>query len=318
MSGCHRKAVVRMRTRQGGDTVSLPEEVSLRRLEAHVVKLAREIGERNVFNPQALHYAADYIATEWHAQGYHVVPYSYQVNGVECANLEITRPGQHRPEELLLIGAHYDSVSGSPGANDNGSGVAAMLELSRLFAELTPAISVRFVAFVNEEPPFFMWKQMGSLVYARMARRRGDNIRLMVSLETMGYFRSEPRSQRYPPLFRAFHPDRGDFIAFVSNFGSRRLMRRVAAAFRATSDFPLEQTATFALIPGVAWSDHFSFWRQRYRAFMVTDTAFYRYPYYHTADDTPEKLDYAALVRVTGGLFEAFAAVAGHDSAYAL
>ena len=292
------------------------EEVSQERLEAHVVKLAGELGERNVFIPQALHDAADYIATEWREQGYDVIPYPYRVRDVDCANLEITRRG--RLDKFLLIGAHYDSVIGSPGANDNGSGVAALLELSRLFARLTPDISVRFVAFVNEEPPFFMWKQMGSLVYAKMARKRGDNIRLMVSLETMGYFRSEPGSQRYPPLFRAFHPDRGDFIAFVSNLRSRRLMRRTAAAFRAYSDFPLEQTATLALVPGVAWSDHFSFWRQRYRAFMVTDTAFYRYPYYHTANDTPEKLDYAALAQVTGGLCRAFAAVAESDPAYTL
>lgn len=296
----------------------LTEEVSPATLEAHVVKLAREIGERNVFIPQALHSAADYITAAWHDQGYQVIPYTYRVEGVDCANLEITRRGQRRPDELLLIGAHYDSVIGSPGANDNGSGVACLLELSRLFARLTPDISVRFVAFVNEEPPFFMWKQMGSLVYAKMARGRGDNIRLMASLETMGYFRSERGSQRYPPLFRALHPDRGDFIAFISNLGSRRLMRRAAAAFRAHSDFPLEQTATLAFIPGVAWSDHFSFWRQRYRAFMVTDTAFYRYPYYHTANDTPEKLDYASLAQVTRGLFQSFAALAGHDPAYAL
>lgn len=296
----------------------LTEEVIAATLEAHVVKLAGEIGERNVFIPQALHSAADYIAAAWRDQGYQVIPYTYRVEGVDCANLEITRRGQRRPEEFLLIGAHYDSVIGSPGANDNGSGVAALLELSRLFTRLTPDISVRFVAFVNEEPPFFMGKQMGSLVYARMARGRGDKIRLMASLETIGYFRSEPGSQRYPLLFRAFYPDRGDFIAFVSNLKSRRMMRRAAAAFRAYSDFPLEQTATFALIPGVAWSDHFSFWRQRYRAFMVTDTAFYRYPYYHTANDTPEKLDYASLARVTSGLFRAFAALAGRDPAYTL
>jgi hypothetical protein len=298
--------------------VALTEEVSAERLGAHVVKLAGEIGERNVFIPLALHNAADHIAATWREQGYDVISHPYRVRDVNCANLEITRRGLRQPEKVLLIGAHYDSVIGSPGANDNGSGVAALLELSRAFSRITPDISVRFVAFVNEEPPFFMWKQMGSLVYAKMARQRGDNIRLMVALETMGYYCSEPGSQRYPPLFRAFHPTRGDFIAFVSNLTSRRLMRRAAAAFRAHCDFPLEQTATFAWVPGVAWSDHFSFWRQRYRAFMVTDTAFYRYPYYHTADDTPEKIDYTALARVTGGLFQTFVALAGSDPAYTL
>jgi hypothetical protein len=296
----------------------LAEDVSPERLKAHVVKLAGEIGERNVFVPGALHGAADYITAEWREQGYDVILYPYRVKDVDCANLEITRRGRRRPDQFLLIGAHYDSVIGSPGANDNGSGVAALLELSRLFTRFTPDISVRFVAFVNEEPPFFMWKQMGSVVYAKMARKRGDNIRLMVALETMGYFRSDRDSQHYPPLFRVFHPDRGDFIAFVSNLKSRRLMRRTAALFRASSDFPLEHTATFAFVPGVAWSDHFSFWRQHYRAFMVTDTAFYRYPYYHTADDTPEKLGYDSLARVTHGLFLSFDALAGRDAAYAL
>jgi len=298
--------------------VPLNEQASRETLKAHVEKLAGEIGERNVFNPKALHRAADYITGQWHDYGYQVIPYSYRVEGVDCANLEITRHGRHRPDELLLIGAHYDSVMGSPGANDNGSGVAALLELSRCFARFTPELSVRFVAFVNEEPPFFMWQRMGSLVYAKMARNRGDNIRLMVSLETMGYFRSESKTQRYPPLFRAFHPDRGNFIAFVSNLKSRRVMRRTAAAFRTHSDFPLEHTAALAIVPGVAWSDHFSFWRQRYKAFMITDTAFYRYPDYHTASDTPDKLDYGALARVTTGLTRAFAALAGDDPHFAL
>ena len=298
--------------------MALTGQISAKRLEEHVVKLANEIGERNVFKPQALHAAADYISAAWRQQGYQATPYPYRVNGVDCANLEITRQGLRRPDQFLLIGAHYDSVIGSPGANDNGSGIAALLELSRLFTGLTPDISVRFVAFVNEEPPFFTGKHMGSLVYARMARKRGDKVRLMIALETIGYFRSETGSQRYPLFFRAFHPDRGDFIAFVSNLVSRRLMRRSTAAFRAHSDFPVEQTATLAVVPGVAWSDHFSFWRQHYRAFMVTDTAFYRYPYYHTADDTPDKLDYPALARVNRGLFMAFAALAGGDPGYAL
>lgn len=298
--------------------MSLSDETSELTLESHVVTLADEIGERNVFKPQALHRAEDYINTTWRQQGYSVTPYPYRVNGVKCTNLEITRQGQHRTDELLLIGAHYDSVLGSPGANDNGSGVAVLLELSRLVTTLTPDISIRFVTFVNEEPPFFMGKHMGSQVYATMARARGDNIRLMVALETIGYFRGDTGSQRYPPLLRAFHPARGDFIAFVSDLKSRRLMRRSAAAFRANSDFPLEQTATLAFIPGVAWSDHVSFWRRHYRAFMVTDTAFYRYPYYHTADDTPDKLDYRALARLSTGLFLTFAALAGPNSHYGL
>jgi Zn-dependent M28 family amino/carboxypeptidase len=264
--------------------------------------LAGTIGERNVSRPLALQAATDYIEKTWRGQGYEVVPLSYPVDGMRCANLEITRTGTTRPQDILLIGAHYDSVSGSPGANDNASGVAALLEISAYCARFLPATTLRFVAFVNEEPPFFFRREMGSLVYARVARKRGDGIRLMMSLEMLGCYRNEPGSQRYPPLLRHFFPSQGNFLAFVSNLRSRAALRRTVRAFRAQSDFPVEQLSTFALVPGVAWSDHLSFWRQGYRALMVTDTAFYRYSYYHSPSDTPDKLDYVPFSRVTAGL----------------
>ena len=202
-------------------------------------------------------------------------------------------------------------MPGGPGANDNGSGVAALLEISRLFAATSdPAVTVRFVAFVNEEPPFFTTGEQGSMVYARAARARGDDVRLMASLETMGCYDDAPGSQRYPPLFRYFYPDRADFLGLVADLRSRRQMRRLARAFRAASDFPLQHAATLRSVPGVAWSDHRSFWREGYRAVMVTDTAFYRYPYYHTTLDTPDRLNYPAFARATDGLGRAFAALA--------
>ena len=292
------------------ETASLAQQISASRLRAHVEHLAGKIGERNVFHPDALRAAADYIQGEWHSQGYQVTPHWYTMSGGQWANLEVNRLGSARPHEILLIGAHYDSVRGSPGANDNGSGVSAMLELSRLFAELTPALTVRFVAFVNEEPPFFMTRRQGSVVYAKAARARSDAIRLMLSLESIGCYSDRRGSQRYPPLFGFFYPRQGNFITFVSDFRSRALMRRAAQVFRRHSDFPLEHVATSRFIPGVAWSDHLSFWRQGYRAFMVTDTAFYRDRYYHTSRDTPEKLAYPELTRLTAGLAETFAALA--------
>jgi Iap family predicted aminopeptidase len=154
-------------------------------LQAHVQRLAGDIGERNVFHSAALNDAASYIESEWSRQGYAVSQLMYEVSGVRCANLEVVRDGKARRREILLIGAHYDSVVGSPGANDNGSGVAALLEISRRFVAIEPAMTVRFVAFVNEEPPFFMSKQQGSMVYAKSARHRSDDIRLMASLETI-------------------------------------------------------------------------------------------------------------------------------------
>ena len=280
------------------------------RLRAHVETLAVAIGERNVFQPEALHAAAEYIEQQLHAQGYGVARQVYRAKRVESANLEATRRGSKWSNEVILIGAHYDSVVGSPGANDNASGVAALLEISRRFRDIRPERTVRFVAFVNEEPPFFYRRQMGSMVYARAARKRGDDIRLMMSLEMLGCYRDEPGSQRYPPLFRYFYPDRGNFVALVSNLRSRRLLRRTVSLFKSHSDVPVESLATLSIVPGVSWSDHLSFWRRGYPALMVTDTAFYRYPYYHTAWDTPDKINYDTMARVTDGLFGAISVLA--------
>jgi Zn-dependent M28 family amino/carboxypeptidase len=286
------------------------EQVLTQRLRMHVEQLAGKIGERHVFCPTALQAAASYIEHKWEQQGYAVRRLAYDVSGVRCLNLEITRQGGARQREILLIGAHYDTVPGCPGANDNASGVSALLELSRHFASIKPALTVRFVAFVNEEPPFFMTRQQGSVMYAEAARQQGDDISLMTSIETIGWYSNEPGSQRYPPLFNLFYPNRADFIGFVSNFRSRAAMRCLAAAFRANSDFPLETAATFSFVPGVSWSDHRSFWRESYHAVMITDTAFYRYRHYHQPSDTPDKLAYSKLARVTAGLFAAFSELA--------
>ncbi|WP_455366918.1 M28 family peptidase [Kaarinaea lacus] len=277
--------------------------IAPQQLQSHVMKLAIDIGEHNIYHPGALNAVADYITQEWQQQDYTVVPYSYTVKGLPCSNLEITRAGNNPANGIIVIGAHYDSVMGSPGANDNGSGVAALLELSRLFSKENPETTIRFVAFVNEEPPFFYWNKMGSMIYAREMKSRRENIRYMIALETIGFYSTKSHSQQYPPLLKYFYPHTGDFIAFVSNLRSGRIMQRAAKAYRAASDFPIQQLASPAIVPGVSWSDHLSFWREGYRAFMITDTAFYRYPYYHTAQDTPDKLTYEPFARMTDGLF---------------
>ena len=274
------------------------------RLRAHVEALAGTIGERHLFRPHALAAAADYIDGEWRAQGYTPQRETFPANGIDCANLVITRPG--RLEEILLIGAHYDTVRGSPGADDNASGVAGLLELSRAFTAVAPDLTVRFVAFTNEEPPFFFTRQQGSVVHARAARARGERIALAASLEMLGYYDDRPGSQRYPPLFRWFYPDRGDFLGFVGDLRSRGAMRKAAAAFRAASELPLETCATLRWIPGVGSSDHAPFWRQGYRAFMVTDTAYHRNPHYHTADDLPKTLDHRRFAAAVNGLAGCF------------
>jgi len=217
-------------------------------------------------------------------------------------NIEVEVPGGAGADEVIIVGAHYDSVLGAVGANDNGSGVAAVLELARLFRDARPARTVRFVAFVNEEPPFYRSEQMGSRVYARRSRERRDHIVAMLSLETIGYYSDEPGSQLYPFPLRFFYPSTGNFLALVANLGSRGLLHEALASFRRNAQFPSEGVAAPAFIPGVDWSDHWSFWQESYPALMVTDTALYRYPHYHTLQDTPDKLDYERLARVVMGL----------------
>ena len=281
------------------------------RLRRHVQALAGGIGERNVWRPEALAAAAGYIRGEFEVLGYSVAAQSYRVNDIDCDNLEVVIPGASSPEEIILVGAHYDTVEGSPGADDNATGVAGVLELARLLRAARLAMTVKLVAFVNEEPPFFFFGEMGSKVYAQAARRRGDDIRMMLSLEMLGCYSDVQGSQSYPPFLRWFYPDRGNFIAFVSNLRSRLRLREVVAAFRANSDFPAERLASPAFVPGIAWSDQLSFWRQGYPAVMVTDTAFYRYPHYHSPLDTPEKVHYPEMARVVMGLAKSVTALAG-------
>ena len=196
----------------------------------------------------------------------------------------------------IVVGAHYDTVPGSPGADDNASGVAVLLELAAM------KIPARFVAFANEEAPYFYGPEMGSWVWAKRARDRRDEIPAMFSLEMLGYYRDAPGSQQYPAPLGLFYPDRGDFVAFVSDLGARQLVRRSIQSFRRNAQFPSEGLAAPAFIPGVTWSDHWSFRRHGYAAIMITDTAFYRYPHYHAPSDTPDRLDYERMARVTLGL----------------
>ena len=273
-------------------------------LRDHVFMLAGEIGERNIWLPQKLNAAAAYIEKIWQDQNFTVQRQEYAARGVESTNLIFEIPGTVLPHQIVIIGAHYDSVSGSPGANDNGSGVAALLEISRLLAGIKPARTVRFVTFTNEEPPFFLRGDMGSRVYASRSRSHKENIVAMLSLETMGFYSEAPDSQEYPFPFSFFYPHTANFIGFVGNIRSFQLVKLCLAAFRNTTKFPSEGTAAPGWITGIGWSDHWSFWREGYRAIMVTDTAFFRYDHYHTQEDTPEKIDYDRLARVTKGLAE--------------
>jgi Zn-dependent M28 family amino/carboxypeptidase len=279
-----------------------PDEIALREeLRTDVQKLAGEIAERNMWHYAQLNAAVDFIEGSFSLAGLRTRRESYQMQGQPCHNLEAEISGS-RPE-IIVIGAHYDSVFGSPGANDNGSGVAATLALARRFASRKPEHTLRFVAFVNEEPPYFLSGEMGSLVYARRCKERRDKISAMISLETIGYFSDAPNSQKYPsPGLGLFYPRIGNFIGFVSNVGSRALLRRLITLFRKHAKIPSEGAALPAFIPGVSWSDQWSFWKYGYPAIMVTDTAPFRYPYYHSSSDTPDKLDYDRFTLVVSGM----------------
>jgi len=273
-------------------------------LKRHVSALAGDIGERNVWRDGSMAAAAAYIRRTLIDAGYTVNIQSFTSRGVTVNNLEAVLPGKAHAEEIIVVGAHYDSVADSPGANDNASGVAAMLELARLLAGTALPRSVHFVAFANEEAPFFYGDEMGSNRYAARARAQGARIEAMLSLETIGYYTDQNGSQRYPFPFNLFYPNTGNFIGFVGNLSSRGLVRRAVGAFRAHTAFPSEGVAAPSGIEGVHWSDHWSFWEAGYPAIMVTDTAPFRYPDYHRATDVPGALDYVGLARVTGGLVE--------------
>ena len=228
----------------------------------------------------------------------------YKIEDKTYYNLEVEKLGSEKPNEVIVIGAHYDSAFMSPGANDNGTGAAATLELARIFAQKSTKRTIRFVEFTNEEPPFFWTEDMGSLVYAKQIKQRQTKVVAMLSLETMGYFSDMVGSQKYPFPLNLFYPKQGNFIGFIGNLNSGDLVRRSIASFRRHAQFPSEGASLPGWIPGVGWSDQWSFWQQGYQGIMITDTAPYRYPYYHTLDDTFDRIDFDKLARVVSGLVE--------------
>ncbi|NHZ40625.1 M28 family peptidase [Massilia aquatica] len=275
------------------------------RLASHVRAIAST--EHNTGTPAELEKAALYIESTLAAQGYTVRRDEYVFDGHKVRNLEVsisnTAPGK-QPERIYIVGAHYDSAPGTPGANDNGSGTAAVLELARLLKGLVPAAGkeLKFVLFVNEEPPYYNGPGMGSRRHARALKARAANVEAALILETIGYYSNASNSQRYPPGIGAFYPDQGNFIGFVSTLGSMGLVRRTVSAFRDASSFPAQALAAPSFVRGVTWSDHTSYNLEGYSAIMITDTATMRYPHYHTSADTPDKLDYASMSRVVEGM----------------
>ena len=272
-------------------------------LEKTVSFLSEEVGSRGYLQLSELKKSADYIKSEFAMYGYSVMTQPYEAKGNLYENIFVEIKGTKTPGKILVIGAHYDTVAGTPGADDNASGVAGLLELARLLFEGQPDMTVQFVAFTLEEPPFFRSRHQGSYVYAKGLNSTGRVVEGMICLEMIGYFTDEPDSQFFPlPMFRWFYPSEGNFITLVGNFSSKGFLNRVKGAFKRGTGLPVETLISISIIPGVDFSDHRSFWKFGYDAIMVTDTAFYRNPQYHGPGDIPGILDYDRMTEVVIGL----------------
>lgn len=290
------------------------EAALARRLEADVLALAVGIGERNLGRtPERLDAAAAWVEGQLADAGYTVTPEPYEVQGRVVKNLIAELPGTEAPTELVILGAHYDSAEGTPGADDNATGVAVALALARALRTTPLPRTVRFIFFTNEEPPYFRTPAMGSDVSAKRSRARGDDVRAMLSLETMGYFTDAPDTQHYPWPFSAFYPSTGHFIGFVADTESRALSHRVVGTFREHATVASEGSSPPRAVKGIDWSDHGPYWRAGYRALMVTDTAPFRNPHYHEPTDLPDTVDFERLARVAVGLEAVTRALAARD-----
>lgn len=274
----------------------------IKNLKLHIYKLSQEIGERSVFQYEKLEQAADYISANLASFGYNVEFQNYTVYDKKVKNIIASKQGEAEPKTSIIVGAHYDTCF-NPGADDNASGVAVLLELARFMSDKRLDCTVKFIAFVNEEPPFFRTENMGSMVYAGKAKADGEAIKAAVILESLGYYSDRINSQRYPLFLGFLYPNKGNFIAVVGNLSSAKLVSKLTFLFKKHSDFPVESiVAPAALVPGADFSDNYSFWKKGYPALMVTDTAFFRNPYYHSPSDTYEKIDYEAMAEVAGAL----------------
>jgi hypothetical protein len=291
----------------GGSFAALSQrELTVRReLERTLRKLAEEIGERNDRKYAGLQAGEEFIASEFSACGYPVTKQSFQHNGVEMNNVIAEKRGTRYPHLIVVVGAHHDTVYGTGGADDNTSGVSALLAIAWLLKDRDLPFTLRLVAFANEENQNSkVWEDMGSYRYAKLCHDRGDQILGMVSLEMLGYYSDEPGSQQYPSPFNLLFPDVGNFIGFVGNLRSRAWVRKCIGSFRERCRFPSEGAAVPERFRDIARSDHWSFWQFNWPALMVTDTSNFRNRLYHTVNDTPAIIDFDRLARLTVGLSE--------------
>lgn len=282
-----------------------PELGPLRAVLASDVRtLAETIGDRNVFDEARTEAAVAFVERRFADCGLVPRRETFTAQGRPVANVIAEVAGGAAADEIVVLGAHYDTVVGTPGANDNATGVAALLALAHRFGAARPARTLRFVAFATEEPPCFQTEEMGSLVHARGCAARGEKVVAMLALETLGCYRDEEGSQEYPVRgMTLLYPSAGNFVSFVGDVGARGLVHETIGAFREAARVPSEGAALPMWVPGIGWSDHWSFRQVGFPAVMVTDTAVFRDHAYHAASDRPDRVDFHRLSLVVEGLF---------------
>lgn len=264
------------------------------------------LGPRNAEDPHAyeqLRKCEAWILEKWESQGYVVKLQDVSVGGQQFHNLEIEYPGTLSPSEIVIISAQYDTEPNSPGANNNGSGMAVLFQLSKLLTNHHPGRTLRLVAFVNEQYPFADTEMMGSYFYAKRSHELKEDIKVMMSMDALGIYRDAPGSQRLPFPFSLFYPDRGNFLAFIGNLPSRSWMKKVTAGFKKGSSFPIEAGVAPEWVKGVTWSDHRSFYKFGYKGMQITDTGGFRATSHGKSDDTIDKINFDALSRITVGMY---------------
>ncbi len=279
------------------------------RLKQYVITLSRDLAPRDAGHPENLDRVASYIREQFERYSPNTEEQTYTADYFSVRNVRAFFGP--RTDERIVIGAHYDVAGPYPGADDNASGVAGLLEMSRLLAKDDLPIQVELVSYPLEEPPYFYTRNMGSFVHAHSLKEKGIKVKAMLALEMIGYFSDEPDSQQYPLfLLRPFYPSVGNYIAVVGKLFQRKIIKTVKNAMRNATPLPVESINAPRILPGIALSDHLNYWRAGFQAAMITDTAFYRNPNYHTALDTPDTLDYERMAQVVDGVRAAIPALA--------
>lgn len=283
-----------------------PHVGDVHQLYTHVEHLSVTIGSRSVFEYDKIEATKRYIVSCLKTFGYIPTLQNYDYEGKTFSNIIVSMPGVKYPDETVIIGAHYDTVYGTPGADDNASAVAVLLEVCRALKSISPGRTLKLIFFFLEEPPVFRTEHMGSYVYAKEAKARNENIKAMICLEMVGYYSDKKDGQTFPlPLMSMMFSTTPDFIAVVGNLKSRNLVDKVKNSLLKVSPIPVETLTSVSFVPGVDLSDHRSFWEMGYPAVMITDTAFYRNPNYHTENDTIDTLDFNTMADLLKGLLQA-------------